>query len=415
MTLLPDDTAYGPRGSVPTDSRTRHAPVLAALLLALLLAGCWPFSSKEAANEPSKSGDNIRITNEQTRQLNIVTVELYLFRVQRPAIGQIAFNEDASTVVLSPFSGRVTRLIAKIGDDVKAGDPLFEIDSPEVVQAQTDLIAAVQNLGKAKSQLALAKRVLDRQTSLLADRATAQRDVDQAQNDYSIAQSDLTTAEGTLTAARNRLRVIIGRNPEEIERVERERLINPLITVNAPIEGTVIARKVGPGQYVRSDTADPLYSIANLTTMWLKANVPENEIALIRVGQEIEIKVTALPDRAIKARISAIGAASDAATRRVVVRSEIPNPDRALKSEMFASFKISTSEGGASPAVPVEAVIREGDLATVWIQREPLLFQRRKVKLGLEQDGRLQILEGLTVGELVIGRGAIFVDNEWRQ
>jgi membrane fusion protein, heavy metal efflux system len=124
---------------------------------------------------------------------------------------------------------------------------------------------------------------------------------------------------------------------------------------------------------VRSDTADPLYSIANLTTMWLKANVPENEIALIRVGQEIEIKVTALPDRAIKARISAIGAASDAATRRVVVRSEISNPDRALKSEMFASFKISTSEGGASPAVPVEAVIREGDLATVWIQREPLL------------------------------------------
>ena len=405
----------GSAGSAPTDSRTRHASTVAALLLATLVAGCWPFSSKEPANEPSKSGDNIRITKEQTRQLNIVSVELYLFRVQRPAIGQIAFNEDASTVVLSPFSGRVTRLIAKIGDDVKSGDPLFEIDSPEVVQAQTDLIAAVQTLGKAKSQLALAKRVLDRQTSLLADRATAQRDVDSAQNDYAAAQSDLTTAEGTLTAARNRMRVIIGRNPEEIERVERERLINPLITVNAPINGTVIARKIGPGQYVRSDTADPLYSIADLTTMWLKANVPENEISLIRVGQEIEIKITALPDRAIKARITAIGAASDATTRRVVVRSEIPNPDRALKSEMFASFKISTSEGGASPAVPIEAVIREGDLATVWIQREPLLFQRRKVKLGLEQDGRLQILEGLAVGELVIGRGAIFVDNEWRQ
>jgi len=138
-----------------------------------------------------------------------------------------------------------------------------------------------------------------------------------------------------LTAARNRLRVIIGRNPEEIERVERERLINPLITVNAPIEGTVIARKVGPGQYVRSDTADPLYSIANLTTMWLKANVPENEIALIRVGQEIEIKVTALPDRAIKARISAIGAASDAATRRAVI-------------------------GNATVNVGVEAAVRQG-------------------------------------------------------
>ena len=384
-------------------------------MLAMLVAGCWPFSSKEATPEPAKSGDNIRITNEQTRQLNIVTVEQFLFRLQRPAIGQIAFNEDASTVVLSPFSGRVTRLIAKIGDDVKYGDPLFEIDSPEVVQAQTDLIAAVQNLGKAKSQLALAKRVLDRQTSLLADRATAQRDFDAAQNDYALTQSDLTTAEGTLTAARNRLRVIIGRNPEEIERVERERLINPLITINAPIDGTVIARKVGPGQYVRSDAADPLYSVANLTTMWLKANVPENAISLIRVGQEVEIKVTALPNRAYKAHITAIGAASDSATRRVVVRSEIPNPDRALKSEMFASFKIATGEGGASPSVPIESVIREGELATVWIQREPLLFQRRKVKIGLEQDGRMQILEGLSVGDLVIGRGAIFVDNEWRQ
>jgi cobalt-zinc-cadmium efflux system membrane fusion protein len=387
----------------------------AALALAVLAAGCWPFSSKEAKEQPGKSGETIRVTEDQTHQLDIVPVQLYLFRVQKPAIGQIAFNEDASTVVHSPFSGRVTRLIAKIGDDVKRGDALFEIDSPEVVQAQTDLIAAVQAVGKAKSQLALAKRVLDRQASLLADKATAQREFDQAQNDYALAESDLMTAQGTLTAARNRLRVIIGRDELEVERVERERLVNPLITVNAPIDGTIIARKVGPGQYVRSDAADPLYSIANLSTMWLKANVPESDIALVRIGQDIEVKVTALPDRVFKARITAIGAASDTATRRVVVRSEIPNPDRALKSEMFASFRIATGEGGSSPSVPTESVIREGELATVWIQGEPLVFQRRKVKVGLEQDGRLQILDGLKEGDLVVGRGAIFVDNEWRQ
>ena len=409
MTALPDGRS---RSSCSAPQLQRAFVVL---LITALAAGCWPFASKETAAPPSKTGDSIRITKEQMRQLSIVPVKLSTFRVLRPAIGQIAFNEDASTVVHSPFSGRVTRLIAKIGDDVKRGQPLFEIDSPEVVQAQTDLIAAIQGLGKAKSQLALAKRILDRQTSLLADRATAQREFDQAQNDYALAESDYATAQGTLTAARNRLRVIIGRDPEEIERVERERLINPLITVNAPIDGTVIARKVGPGQYVRSDAADPLYSIANLSTMWLKANVPENDISLVRVGQEIEVKVTALPDRTFKARITAIGATSDMATRRVVVRSEIPNPDRALKAEMFASFKIATGEGGPMPAVPVEAVIREGDLATVWVQREPLLFQRRVVKIGMEMDGRLQILDGLALGELVIGRGAIFVDNEWRQ
>jgi cobalt-zinc-cadmium efflux system membrane fusion protein len=97
------------------------------------------------------------------------------------------------------------------------------------------------------------------------------------------------------------------------------------------------------------------------------------------------------------------------------VRSEIPNPDGALKSEMFATFKIATGDGESSPGVPTEAVIWEGDVAAVWVEIEPMLFQRRKVKVGLEQDGLLQVREGLKPGELVVGRGAIFVDNEWRQ
>jgi cobalt-zinc-cadmium efflux system membrane fusion protein len=347
-------------------------------------------------------------------QLAVIPVVTDQFRIQKPAIGQIAFNEDASTVVLSPFSGRITRLIAKIGDDVKRGDPLFEIDSPEVVTAQTDLIAALHGLEKAKSQLALTKRVLDRQQGLLADKATAMREVDQARNDYAVAESDLATAQGSLTAARNRLRVIVGRDKGEVERLERERSVNPLITINAPIDGTVIGRKVGPGQYVRSDAADSLYSISDLSMMWLKANVPESDIAHVRVGQEIEVRVTALPDRVFKARITAVGAASDAATRRIVVRSEIANPDRALKSEMFANFKITIGGGEPAPVVPIEAVIRDGEQASVWVAREPMLFHRRKVKIGLERDGRVQVLEGVTAGESVVGRGAVFVDNESR-
>jgi len=385
------------------------------LLFASLRLGAESVASVEAGGKPSsKNPDIVRVSADQLHQLGIVPVVTDQFRIQKPAIGQIAFNEDASTVVLTPFSGRVTRLIAKTGDDVKRGDPLFEIDSPEVVQAQTDLIAALHGLEKSKSQVALAKRVLDRQTGLLADKATAMREVDQARNDFAIAESDLATTQGTLMAARNRLRVIVGRDRGEVERVERERSVNPLITINAPIDGTVIGRKVGPGQYVRTDAGDPLYSIADLSTMWLKANVPENDIAHVRVGQEIEIRVTAVPDRVFKARISAIGAASDTTTRRVVVRSEIPNPDRALKSDMFASFRITIGGGDPSPVVPVEAVIRDGDQAAVWIVREPTLFHRRKVKVGLERDGRVQILEGVGAGEQVVGRGAVFVDNESR-
>jgi membrane fusion protein, heavy metal efflux system len=392
-------------------------PAICAIIAACAVLLANPISAESVATietKAPKSPDSVRVTNDQLHQLVVVPVVTDQFRIQKPAIGQIAFNEDASTVVLTPFSGRVTRLIARIGDNVKRGDPLFEIDSPEVVQAQTDLIAALHGLEKAKSQLSLASRTLDRQSGLMKDKATSMREVDQARNDHAAAESDLATAQGTLTAARNRLCVIVGRDREEVERLERERSINPLITINAPIDGTVISRKVGPGQYVRSDAADPLYGIADLTTMWLKANVPENDIASVQVGQEIEVRVTALPDRVYKARISAIGAASDSATRRVVVRSELPNPDRRLKSEMFASFKITVGSGDSLPVVPVEAVIRDGEQAIVWVAREPMLFQRRKVKVGLERDGRVQVLEGIDAGERVVGRGAVFVDNESR-
>jgi membrane fusion protein, heavy metal efflux system len=362
----------------------------------------------------AKNPNIVRVNGDQLHQLNVVPVTTDRFSVQKLAIGQIAFNEDMSTVVLTPFSGRVTRLIARIGDEVKRGDPLFEIDSPEVVQAQTDLIAALHGLEKAKSLLALAKRVMDRQTGLMSDKATSQRELDSARNDFAAAESDLATAQGTLMAARNRLRVIVGRDKVEVERLERERSINPLITINAPIDGTVVGRKVGPGQYVRSDVADALYSISDLSTMWLKANVPETEIANVRVGQEIEVRVTALPDRVFNAKISAIGASSDTTTRRIVVRSEIPNPDRLLRSDMFANFKITVGGGEPSPIVPVEAVIRDGNETAVWVVGEPMLFHRRKVRLGMERDGRVQVLEGLAAGEQVVGRGAVFVDNESR-
>lgn len=228
-----------------------------AILLAALQLGCAPAGVAGAppvAPADAERGalhseaDIVRVTDDQMHQLDVVKVEPFRFRALKPAIGQIAFNEDASTVVLTPFSGRVTRLIAKLGDQIARGEPLFEIDSPEVVQAQTDLIAAVQGLEKAKSQLSLSKRVLDRQTGLIKDRATSQRELDQAAADNAAAESDLRTAEGALIAARNRMRVIIGRSEAEIARVERERVINPLITVNAPIDGTVIGRKIGPGQ-----------------------------------------------------------------------------------------------------------------------------------------------------------------------
>jgi cobalt-zinc-cadmium efflux system membrane fusion protein len=395
--------AFAHSGSRPLGAR--H------LWLVALTLGSLCFAATESpAQTPLRTSQTVRISAERMHRLSIVDVELCSFPSRKSAIGQIAFNEDASTAVLAPFSGRVTRLIAKVGDEVKRGDPLFEIDSPEVVLAQTDLIAAVQGLEKGRSQMALALSIVERQAGLYAVKATSERELEQAQTDRASAQTDVRTAEGILAAARNRLR-ILGRSEAEVERVERERSIDPLITVTAPIAGTVIARKIGPGQYVRSDSGDQLYAIADLTTMWVKASVPESDIPFVRIGQEIEVGVAAIPGRSFMARVIAIGAATDPVTRRVPVRSEIPNPDGVLKSEMFATFQIATGHGDLAPSVVTEAVMRDGDGATVWVERAPMLFERRRVSLGLEDGGRVEVREGLKPGERVVGRGALLLDK----
>jgi cobalt-zinc-cadmium efflux system membrane fusion protein len=387
--------------------KSLQAAVVAAVALTLA-------SPSHAVETDKQTVSRVKVTSDQMRQLDVAPVKLKAFTATRAAIGQIAFNEDASTAVLSPFSGRVTKLLKRIGEDVKRGEPLFEIDSPDVAQAQTDFIGALQALEKSRSQLNLARRTLDRQLALMNDKATAQRDVDQARNDFAAAESDMATAQGAVSAARNKLRVIIGREGTEIERIERERIINPLITINAPIDGTVVNRKIGPGQFIRADAGEQLFSISDLSVMWLKAYVPESDIANIRPGQELQVKVGAFPDRTFTARITTVGASSDQQTRRIVVRSEIDNPGRVLKAEMFATFVIATGEPATGPVVPVSSIIREGDAASVWVECEPRVFERRSVRLSGEVNGLVQVTSGLNAGERVVGRGAIFVDNEFK-
>jgi membrane fusion protein, heavy metal efflux system len=394
-------------------AKTHFVRLVAALFGVSWLASSG-MTSFALAEGPMKGADFIRVVPDQMHQLQVVKVESRAFRTQRSAIGQIGYNEDASTIVLTPFSGRVTRLIAKLGDRVKKGDPMLEIDSPEQLVPQNEFIAAQAAKRKASSQHNLAEIAEKRVRDLHEGKAAPSKDLQQAEAQLASAEHDLRSAESTFEAARVRLR-ILGRTEAEISKLEQDGMLNRVTTITAPIGGTVVARKVGPGQYVKADSNEALYTIADLSTMWLKAQIFEQDIAQVRVGQEIEARVSAVPNRVFKARIDTINSASDLTTRRVVARSEIENPDGVLKSEMFGTFKISIDEPTRSPAVPTDAVIREGDTATVWIETEPLLFKRRPVEIGIQQDGLTQIRSGLDAGEKVLARGAIFVDNEWRQ
>lgn len=391
-----------------------HFLRLITALFGVSLMTSSAFISSALAEGPMKGADFVRVVPDQMHQLQVVKVETRAFRTQRSAIGLIGYNEEASTIVLTPFSGRVIRLIARLGDQVKKGDPLLEIDSPEQLLPQNDFIAAQAAKRKASSQHNLAVIAEKRVRDLHEGKAAPSKDLQQAEAQLASAEHDLRSADTTFEAARVRLR-ILGRTDAEISKLEQDGLLNRVTAITAPIGGTVVARKVGPGQYVKADSGEAMYTIADLSTMWLKAQIFEQDIAQVRIGQEIEARVSAVPNKVFKARINAINSASDLTTRRVMVRSEIENPDGLLKAEMFGTFKISIDEASRTPAVPTDAVIREADAATVWIEAEPLLFKRRPVELGIQQDGLTQIRSGLEAGEKVLARGAIFVDNEWRQ
>jgi cobalt-zinc-cadmium efflux system membrane fusion protein len=395
----------------PTDA-AGWAAARAMLLVCLLQIGCGLGAGPAAAQSPKD--DTIRVTADQLHQLDVVKVEPRLFRLEKFAVGQIAYNQDVSTTVLAPFAGRVTRLIAKLGQQVRQGSPLLEIDSSDIVQPQNDYLAAVAALNKARARLGLATIVEARNKGLYEGQAAALKEWQQSQAELVGAENDVRAAETAVDAVRNRLR-ILGLTPEEIVELHEKGQIRRSVPIVSPLEGTVVARKIGPGQFVRNDPPDPLYVVCDLSTMWLKAFVPEVDIPFVRIGQDVEVKVTALPGRTFAARITHVGAVFEATTRRIEVRSEVANPGGALKAEMFASFKITTADSVTAVAVPMDAVIRESDLAAVWVQAEPLRFVRKSVSIGIEQDGYVQIRKGLEPGEHAVSRGAIFLDNQWRQ
>jgi len=209
---------------------------------------------------------------------------------------------------------------------------------------------------------------------------------------------------------RDRLR-IFGKRDEDIAAIERTHQIDRVSQVRAPIGGTITARKVGPGQFVKPDNPDPLFTISDLTTMWLLANVYETDIPSIQVGQPLEVRVLAYPNEVFRARVSYIGAAADPTTHRVAVRAEVANAGRKLKPEMFASFIIITSEEIARPTAPATAIVRDGNTASVWIAIGPQRFARRNVEVGPEQDGVVQIHAGVRPGERIVAEGALFLSN----
>ena len=399
-------------------SLKRHRLLIAGVGLVIVLgAGFWvldggPSNAVARVEKPTAEADGaFRPTDTQWGSLKLTPVHQVAFRDERATDGKIALNEDTTTPVFSPYSGRVSRLIAKPGAHVDAGAPLFAIEASEFVQGQNDLVTAVAGVEKSKSRVDLAKTVEKRQRELLAIRGGALKDLEQAQSDLIGAQGDLRSAEIALAAVRNRLR-ILGRSDADIDRLEKVDKIGAEAIVNAPIGGTIIQRKVGLGQYINVGASDPVFTVGSLDTVWLIANVRESDAPRMKVGQPVEVSVLAYPKRIFNAKLTYVAPALDATTRRLPVRAEIANPGRELLPEMFATFRIISGDARMGAAVPADAVIYEGAQAHVWVARpDQKVVVSRSIEVGDTVNGLVEVRSGLQIGETVVASGTLFIDR----
>jgi cobalt-zinc-cadmium efflux system membrane fusion protein len=340
----------------------------------------------------------VDLTEKQAGTLKIAPVGPRDFVIVKTAVGTIDFNENLLVQVFSQYPGKILKAFYNLGDEVKQGDVLFTIDSPDLLQAESNLLAS-------SGVLELQKRTLARVTMLLKTGGSAQKDVDQS-------TSDEQTAEGNFKAARNAVR-IFGKTDDEVDQILAQRKVDSTLLVPSPISGKIVTRNAAPGFLTQPGTPPAPFQVADLSTMWMLANVIETDVPAYKVGQEVEVKVPAYPGKVFKGHVTTVGSMIDPNTRRQLVRSEIDDPDHLLRSGMYASFVIRVGDPVSSLAVPAEGVVREGDgTMTVWVTTDRRRFTKRTVRVGLQQDGWTQILEGLQPGETVVTDGAVFLSNK---
>jgi len=381
--------------------RPRAVAACAATVL-LALAGVTHFSAKADDSGKPKAGalgpdtDVLELSDAQLGMISIGTVSERPFPIQTETVGNIDFNEDMAAQVFPPYQGRIVTLYAKIGDNVTRGQPLLTIQSPDLIQAESSLIAAA-------GVLDLTTHVLERAKQLYEVQGMAEKDLQQA-------ISDQQTAEGALKAARDAV-AVFGKSQPQVDHIVKTRTIDPYLVVPSPIAGRITARSAAPGDFVQPGTAPAPYSVADVSRIWMNASVTESDMPMVRKGQHVRVAVMAFPGRVFDGEISTIGATVDPQLHRGLVRAEIEDPKHELLPGMFASFVIVTGAPISGVAVPMDGVVRKGDgTMTVWLATDGHHFTKRTVKVGMQYAGYDQILDGVGSGAQIVTKGAVFLD-----
>jgi len=374
--------------------------VVAILVLAMGVRAA--LTPKPVPDTPVPAGA-FRPTQQQLAQMQFATVQgganVELVR----ASGSIQADGDHSTPIVLPFSGQVLQVLVEPGQRVTRGQPLLRIASPELIDARNTLLSASAQRASAAEALRIAQGNVTRQKAIYETAGGAMKDYLQAQADFVAAQSAARQAESAQRAAQDRL-ALFGKT---------EGAGTSAYTVyRAPVSGIIADRNVAPGQFLSSGNATPVMTITDPARVWLVAQLAEREAASIRVGDQVVVTTPALPGREFTATVDNVAAGLDPTTHRLPVRATIANPGGALKPQMFASFTIRRPvDSGKGVLVPAVAVIHEGDTTRVWVKAKDGLIYGRPVQIGETDGGLTRVLGGLSPGDRIVAKGALFVNE----
>lgn len=400
-------TRTGREDPMSTKNRTRWV-ALAAVLLVVTGGGIWTVAQGGAsqgdgpavadhsarggapATDPHAGHDmagmtmpdgSVHLEPEMARSLGVTVVEAELAPLQRTirTTGNVAYDETRLTTVTPKFAGYVERLhVDFTGQAVRRGQPLLEIYSPDLVAAQEELLAAIRMETQLRQSASPA--VIDR-------------------------------TAGLVDAARRRL-LLWDVSAAQVEQVERSGEARRTLTLHAPFGGFVVEKMVQAGQAV--DAGMPLYRLADLSSVWVEADVYEQDLRFVRLGETVHVEFAAYPGESQQGRVSYIYPDVRPDTRTARVRIQLANPGGRIKPGMYATVILDAPLSERAVLVPRDAVMHSGTHAMVFVEEAPGMYRAREVRVGAEVQGRTQILSGLIAGERVVSRANFLIDSESR-
>jgi len=355
----------------------------------------------EAAPDKDPSSEGVVVfasDSPQLRQIGVAPVRLEDVPVDEvTAPAKIQVNPNRISHAALPVPGKIVRVMARLGDAVKQGQPMVTIESPSLGEAESGYLQSESGLHQAEVAVKKADADLSRLTLLFEHGATAQKELQSAQTAAVLARSGVDQARSVRAQARQKLE-LLGLKPGQFQQQA---------TVAAPISGKVLEINVTEGEY-RNDANAPLFTIADLSRVWVSSDVPESAIRFYRIGGLVEVNLIAFPDETLHARVTRIADTVDAETRTIKVTAELDNPGGRLRPQMFGRLRYAAS---TAPTlwVPEASIVQLSGKDVVFVEETPGRFLATPVTLGKRHDGGFVVLKGLSSGRRIVTTGAVYV------